>query len=269
MPAGGYPPAPGGGYGSGPSGPPPGGGYGQQPPYGGGYGSGGGGGYGSPPGGPPPGVPGPAGPPPGNGNSKIIIWLVVGALVVAGTIIGIVLSMGGDDNNKAKDGPTTPAQTTSSKKSTSPTPSETESDEPTDDPTTPSPPPTRTNTSVPTTTGGPTDSQVTAIRLEVGECITIGAADGKIEKVGCTTAHDGEVFKTFNLGDATAYPGADAIKDQALVQCRDQFRTYSGKNPGLDLTWKYPQQNAWDLGQRRVECLLRMADRTKLTEKLT
>ena len=100
--------------------------------------------------------------------------------------------------------------------------------------------------------------QAAVFSLRVGDCIDLAATGSKVDVVSCTTAHDAEVFGTFQL--AGAWPGAAAVRQQAGAGCATRLTSYL--NPQLadsNLTQSYvfPGQQAWASGQRTVVCEVR------------
>jgi len=97
--------------------------------------------------------------------------------------------------------------------------------------------------------------------LRAGECVNSGANALNVTVVSCTTPHDAEVFATFRLPGA-AWPGASAVQQDAGNGCQSRLSGYL--NPELvtaDLTqeYVYPNQTAWQAGERTVVCEIRAA----------
>jgi len=97
--------------------------------------------------------------------------------------------------------------------------------------------------------------------LRAGECINSAANALNVTVRSCATAHDAEVFATFSL-PAGAWPGASLVQLDASDGCVNRFDSYV--NPLLasaDLTQEYiyPDQSAWQAGERTVICEVRAA----------
>ena len=95
--------------------------------------------------------------------------------------------------------------------------------------------------------------------LRPGQCINSGANALTVTVLSCAAPHDAEVFATFSL-PTTAWPGASAVQLDAGNGCASRFDSYL--NPQLataDLTqeYVYPNQAAWQAGERTVVCEVR------------
>jgi hypothetical protein len=121
-------------------------------------------------------------------------------------------------------------------------------------------------------------SATTAFTLKSGTCFDVpgDAQVGDIPTIDCTKPHDAEVFAAFNVGgaDATAnppYPGESPIGSEVGNRCgpADQ-RAYAGQTASASLAVGYffPDQNAWDRGERQVTCYLHTRDGSKLSAPL-
>jgi len=102
--------------------------------------------------------------------------------------------------------------------------------------------------------------------LRPGECINSGSNVLSVTVVSCATPHDAEVFATFSL-PKMSWPGASAVQQAAGDGCQSRFGGYL--NPQLataDLAqeYVYPNQDAWQAGERTVVCEVR-ADSGSLT----
>jgi len=98
-----------------------------------------------------------------------------------------------------------------------------------------------------------------AFGLRPGQCINSGPNALDVTVLSCTRPHDAEVFATFSL-PATAWPGASAVQADASVGCASRLGGYL--NPDLatiDLAQEfiYPNQAAWQAGERTVVCEVR------------
>jgi Septum formation len=98
-----------------------------------------------------------------------------------------------------------------------------------------------------------------AFGLRPGQCINSGPNALDVTVLSCTRPHDAEVFATFSL-PATAWPGASAVQADASGGCASRLGGYL--NPDLatiDLAQEfiYPNQAAWQAGERTVICEVR------------
>ena len=92
--------------------------------------------------------------------------------------------------------------------------------------------------------------------LRPGECINSAGNGLDVTVRSCVTPHDAEVFATFSLPPGT-WPGASAVQQDAGNGCASRLSGYL--NPQLaaaDLTqeYVYPNQAAWQAGERTVIC---------------
>ena len=92
--------------------------------------------------------------------------------------------------------------------------------------------------------------------LRPGECINSAGNGLDVTRLSCATPHDAEVFATFSLPPGT-WPGASAVQLDAGNGCASRLGSYL--NPQLataDLTqaYVYPNQAAWQAGERTVVC---------------
>lgn len=102
----------------------------------------------------------------------------------------------------------------------------------------------------------------TVFGLHAGQCIdTAPNGIGHARAIPCAQPHDAEVYATYRLADRR-WPGAAAIGRQARQGCQPKLSTYL--NPqlaaSLSLSYAYPGQGAWSLGERTVVCEVRGAD---------
>ena len=92
--------------------------------------------------------------------------------------------------------------------------------------------------------------------LRPGECINSAGNGLNVTVRSCVTPHDAEVFATFSLPPGT-WPGVSAVQLEAGNGCASRLSSYL--NPQLataDLTqaYVYPNQAAWQAGERTVVC---------------
>ncbi|HET9657503.1 MAG TPA: DUF4190 domain-containing protein, partial [Kineosporiaceae bacterium] len=108
--------------------------------------------------------------------------------------------------------------------------------------------------------------------VRVGDCLKdLGNATlvTSVKTVPCTEPHSAQVMSEFRLADG-AYPGEDAIVQQAESRCPDMIPTDLG--PGVDLNalnvyYLYPQPDTWTRNDRTVQCIL-VSDKAPLTAPL-
>jgi len=197
----------------------------------------------------------------------------VGALVVVGGVIAaLVFLVGGGDDDKKNVGqsssPTTSATSTSSS-SASASPTETEttsSSRPTSTRSTSTRTATSTATRTPTafTTGDTVDD----ISVSVGECLNLETS-GKLTRVSCTTAHDLQVLKNFDL-TGTSYPSEAEIQEQVDDACYSTFQSLVSGEPdpsAYKFIYRFPLAGKWSY-DREVTCFVTRVDNGKISGKL-
>ncbi len=96
-------------------------------------------------------------------------------------------------------------------------------------------------------------------RLRPGECINSAGNGLKVTVLSCATPHDAEVFATFSLPKGP-WPGASAVQQDAGSGCVSRLGGYL--NPqlataALSQEYIYPNQAAWQAGERAVVCEVR------------
>ncbi len=92
--------------------------------------------------------------------------------------------------------------------------------------------------------------------LQPGQCVDSGSNSLSYTLVSCASPHDAEVFARFSL-PAAAWPGSAAVRQEAGDGCASRLSGYL--NPqlatiGLTQAYVYPNQDAWQAGQRTVVC---------------
>ncbi len=93
-------------------------------------------------------------------------------------------------------------------------------------------------------------------KLHPGECINSGASGLAVTVLACGTPHDAEVFATFTL-PASSWPGNTAVQQNAGNGCAARLGSYlkpALANAGLAQEYVYPNQAAWQAGERTVVC---------------
>ena len=93
-------------------------------------------------------------------------------------------------------------------------------------------------------------------KLRPGDCVN-SAPDGlAVTVLSCGTPHDAEVFATFDL-PASSWPGNTAVEREAGNGCASRLGGYLNPNlvnVGLAQEFVYPNQTAWQAGERTVVC---------------
>jgi hypothetical protein len=95
--------------------------------------------------------------------------------------------------------------------------------------------------------------------LRPGECINSSRNGLNVTVLSCATPHDAEVFATFSLPEGP-WPGASAVQQGAGNGCVSRLGGYL--NPqlataALSQEYVYPNQAAWQAGERTVVCEVR------------
>jgi len=93
-------------------------------------------------------------------------------------------------------------------------------------------------------------------KLRPGDCIN-SAPDGlAVTVLSCGTPHQAEVFATFTL-PKSSWPGNAAAEQDAGDGCASRLGAYLNPdlaNAGLAQEFVYPNQTAWQAGERTVVC---------------
>ena len=92
--------------------------------------------------------------------------------------------------------------------------------------------------------------------LRPGQCVNSGSDALKFTVLSCARPHDAEVFAAFSL-PATAWPGASAVRVDAGNGCASRFDSYIDPQlaaASLTQEYVYPNQAAWQAGERTVVC---------------
>ncbi len=103
--------------------------------------------------------------------------------------------------------------------------------------------------------------------LRPGQCVDSGANALAVTVLSCARPHDAEVFASFSL-PATAWPGDSAVQQDARNACASRLGSYlSPQLATADVTqeYVYPNQAAWQAGERTVVCEVRAVDGQQLT----
>lgn len=104
--------------------------------------------------------------------------------------------------------------------------------------------------------------------IQVGDCLlepegagSTGTEVYDINVVPCADTHDYEFYHEFDLSsDDDAWPGDDAIAEQADPGCYDSFETFVGvpfdESATLWYTYYSPTSQSWDEGDRAIQCMV-------------
>jgi hypothetical protein len=104
--------------------------------------------------------------------------------------------------------------------------------------------------------------------LAVGDCFNDQDAEEvqSVEAIPCGDPHDYEAYFAFDLPDAEAYPGADAVSQAAQDGCVAEFATFVGAPyedaAPLDFNFLSPTEGSWDEGDREILCIVMDAEKT-------
>lgn len=108
--------------------------------------------------------------------------------------------------------------------------------------------------------------------LLVGDCINDDAleryiAGDEYERIPCDLPHGNEVYYVYEFPPGS-YPGQDAVRDDLISVCEDEFEGYVGRDyesSSLDVYATWPGPDLWASGTRIGECLLYDLDLDDLT----
>jgi hypothetical protein len=97
--------------------------------------------------------------------------------------------------------------------------------------------------------------------LKVGDCLSDQAgATGEVSDVPvvpCDQPHDSEIYFSYLIPDAEAFPGT--FQEHVDAQCLPQFQTFVGvayEASALDMTWLEPTAASWQEGDRELLCIV-------------
>ena len=93
-------------------------------------------------------------------------------------------------------------------------------------------------------------------KLRPGDCINSAPNGLTVTVLACGTPHDAEVFATFAL-PTSSWPGNTAVEQAAGTGCASRLGGYLNPNlanAGLAQEFVYPNQTAWQAGERTVVC---------------
>jgi hypothetical protein len=98
--------------------------------------------------------------------------------------------------------------------------------------------------------------------LQVGTCFDNPAGNAlgitSVTPIACTKAHNAQVFAAFDT-TGSSFPGTTAVERRAQTGCNARISAnldQSKITSTMSLHFIFPQQLAWDGGQRRINCLI-------------
>jgi hypothetical protein len=92
--------------------------------------------------------------------------------------------------------------------------------------------------------------------LRPGDCVNSGASGLAFTLLSCAEPHEAEVFATFTL-TGSSWPGDATARQDAGNGCADRLAGYLKPelvNAGFAQEFVYPDQSAWQAGERTVVC---------------
>ena len=95
--------------------------------------------------------------------------------------------------------------------------------------------------------------------LRPGECLDSGTSGLSFTLLACSQPHDAEVFARFAL-TGSSWPGSTAVQQEAGNGCAGRLGGYLNPqlaSAGLAQEYIYPNQSAWQAGERTVVCEVR------------
>src|SRR5262245_59114162 len=113
-----------------------------------------------------------------------------------------------------------------------------------------------------------------ATDLRVGDCFDL--KDPSAEEIGdvtalpCATEHEYELFFTGTMPDGP-FPNDDGFIEWLQANCSPAFESYVGlayENSELDIFWLQPTSDAWNEGDRSIQCAVYHPRIHRLTESL-
>jgi hypothetical protein len=93
-------------------------------------------------------------------------------------------------------------------------------------------------------------------KLRPGDCINSAPNGLTVTVLSCGTPHQAEVFATYTL-PKSSWPGSTAVEQEAGTGCASRLGAYLNPdlaNAGLAQEFVYPNQAAWQAGERTVVC---------------
>jgi hypothetical protein len=105
-------------------------------------------------------------------------------------------------------------------------------------------------------------AKVSVFSLPVGTCFDNPTSTAlgitSVTAIACTKAHNAQVFAEFDT-TGSGFPGAAALERRADSGCNARITgnlDQSKITSTMSLHFIFPQQLAWDSGQRRISCLI-------------
>jgi hypothetical protein len=105
-------------------------------------------------------------------------------------------------------------------------------------------------------------ASVSVFSLPVGTCFDNPAGNtlgiNSVTAIACTKAHNAQVFAAFDT-TGSSFPGTAALERRANSGCSSRITgnvDQSKITKTMSLHFIFPQQLAWDSGQRRISCLI-------------
>jgi hypothetical protein len=105
-------------------------------------------------------------------------------------------------------------------------------------------------------------ASVNVFSLPVGTCFDNPAGNtlgiNSVTAIACTKAHNAQVFAEFDT-TGSRFPGTAAMERRANSGCNARITGNVGQSKitsTMSLHFIFPQQLAWDSGQRRISCLI-------------
>jgi hypothetical protein len=115
-------------------------------------------------------------------------------------------------------------------------------------------------------------ASVSVFSLPVGTCFDNPAGNAlgitSVTAIACTKAHDAQVFAEFDTTGGS-FPGTTTLERRADTGCNARITgnlDESKITSTMSLHFIFPQQLAWDSGQRRISCLI--VDSTPMTSSV-
>jgi hypothetical protein len=111
--------------------------------------------------------------------------------------------------------------------------------------------------------------------LTTGDCFDNPTDTSDIENVTaipCTQAHDSQVFAKFDLSGAdSSYPSQASLNKQADAGCNSRTASIDKTkvSDAMQIRVLFPEEDAWNDGQRTVSCLIVNPKKTLTTSLLT
>jgi len=105
-------------------------------------------------------------------------------------------------------------------------------------------------------------ASVSVFSLPIGTCFDNPAGNtlgiNSVTAIACTKAHNAQVFAAFDTS-GSRFPGTTALERRASSGCNARITgnvDQSKITSTMSLHFIFPQQLAWDSGQRRISCLI-------------